>query len=380
MRIGVIGGGQLGRMLAQAGIPMGHTFSFYDSNPNACAREYGDLTAGAFDDPDGLGLFASEVDVVTCEFENVPADSLDILGVRLGVFPSGQSFRVAQDRLLEKRCFEACGVLVGPYTGVESDRAVRDAVSSLGAPGLLKARSGGYDGKGQARVGTPGDAEIAWDAIDRHPALYETRIEFARELSVIGVRSREGNVSCYPLIENVHRGGILIASRAPAPGVSDAMRHTSERYFRAVSERLGHVGVMAVELFDCGQELLANEMAPRVHNTGHWSIEGSETSQFENHVRAITGVETGSTRATGHSLMLNVLGAFPEAHDRPQIDGVAWHNYAKRPRPGRKVGHVCVSGSDPQEVRGRAGMLAGRASLHEHVPGLDVVEELLRED
>ncbi|MFG0257524.1 MAG: 5-(carboxyamino)imidazole ribonucleotide synthase [Phycisphaerales bacterium JB043] len=378
MRIGVIGAGQLGRMLAQAGAPLGHEFRFYDSNPNACAQEHGALVCGAFDDLDQLERFASDVDVVTCEFENVPASSLDHLARIIEVRPSATSFRVAQDRLLEKRCFEQCAIGVGPYANVESLDDAQQSVRSMGVPGLLKSRSGGYDGKGQASIDSIEDVEPAWASLGGRPSLYETRVPFTRELSIVGARNVGGVVATYPLVENVHSNGILVATRAPAPDVDDMMRETSAHALESVMRSLDHVGVMAIEFFQADGRLLANEMAPRVHNTGHWTIEGAPVSQFANHVRAICGADPSSAHPDGHTLMLNVLGAFPDRAHIDEIEGVHWHDYAKAPRPGRKVGHVSVCATSEESVLERVRQLATDEALHKAIPGLGVVEELLR--
>jgi 5-(carboxyamino)imidazole ribonucleotide synthase len=370
MRIGVVGGGQLALMLAQAGESLGHTFIFYDENAEACARELGPLTCAGFDDREALERFASEVELVTCEFENVPASSIEFLATRVPIFPGAQSFRIAQDRLLEKERFAAWGIPIGSYCAVETVEKVRGAAERLGVPGLIKTRRGGYDGKGQAVVKTLGDVRGAWDSAGGMPSLYETMVPFDRELSMLGARSRTGEIVCYPLVENTHRGGILICSRAPAMRLREGMQSEAEGYMRELLEGLDHVGMMAIEFFECDGVLLANEMAPRVHNTGHWTIEGAVTSQFRQHLRAICGSELGDTTCEGCSVTLNVLGEFPAAEMLPAIEGVSWHRYGKRPKPGRKVGHVTLHAGSGVLVERIFAELAGHTGLADAVPAL----------
>jgi 5-(carboxyamino)imidazole ribonucleotide synthase len=344
--VGVLGGGQLGRMLALAGIPLGMRFRFLDPAPQAPAGAVGELVVGAYDDEGALEELAEGADVVTYEFENVPVASARFLAERATVLPPPEALEAAQDRAAEKRLFERLAIPTARSAPVEGPEEVRAALAAVGRPALLKTRRLGYDGKGQAAVGDPSAADAAWDAVGRSPSILEARVRFDRELSVLAVRGRDGEVRTYPLVENVHREGILRVSRAPAPGLGPDLQARAEGYARRVLEELGHVGVLAIELFQVGGEILANEMAPRVHNSGHWTIEGAATSQFENHLRAIAGLPLGSTDARGPSAMVNLIGATPRPGRILAVPGAHLHLYGKAPRPGRKLGHVTVVAED----------------------------------
>jgi len=325
--IGVIGGGQLGRMLALAGIPLGLSFRFLDPAADAPARDVGELLIGEYDDPDLLDRLADGAKAVTYEFENVPVEAAR----RVGAVPGAAALEAAQDRLTEKLLFR--------WLGIPTVR-INDEVETF--PALLKTRRLGYDGKGQRLVETrPG-------TVPGH--VLEERVAFDRELSLIAVRGQLGETRFYPLVENVHEDGILRTSRAPA---LDAAQAEAEVYATKILDELEYVGVLALELFDVGGELLANEIAPRVHNTGHWTIEGSETSQFENHLRAILGLPLGSTESR-RALMVNLIGTVPKTLDVLEIPHAHLHLYGKEPRPGRKLGHVTLvnpSSASEQELR-----------------------------
>ena len=321
MTVGVIGGGQLGRMLALAGIPLGLSFRFLDPSPDAPAGEVGELLVGAYDDPALLDRLAGGAAAVTYEFENVPVQAAR----RVGAVPSATALEHAQDRLVEKRLFRRLGI---PTARID------DEVETY--PALLKSRALGYDGKGQRLVETwPG-------TVPGH--VLEERVPFDRELSLLAVRGTDGDTRFWPLVENVHEGGILRTSRAPAAGAPQA---EAEEYGRRLLDELGYVGVLALELFDVGGRLLANEFAPRVHNTGHWTIEGAETSQFENHLRAVLGVPLGPT-ASRPSAMVNLIGSVPPLDELLRIPGAHVHLYGKEPRAGRKLGHVTLVEPDPE--------------------------------
>ena len=320
MIVGVIGGGQLGRMLALAGIPLGLSFRFLDPAPDAPAGEVGELLVGAYDDPELLDRLADGAAAVTYEFENVPVEAAR----RVGAVPDAAALEAAQDRLVEKQLFRRLGI---PTVRID------DEVETF--PALLKTRRLGYDGKGQRLVETrPG-------TVPGH--VLEERVEFERELSLLAVRGRDGDTRFWPLVENVHDDGILRTSRAPA---RDAPQAEAEDYGARLLDELGYVGVLALELFDLGSTLLANELAPRVHNTGHWTIEGSATSQFENHLRAVLGLPLGSTESRA-SFMANLIGSVPPAADVLRIPGAHLHLYGKEPRPGRKLGHVTLVDPTP---------------------------------
>jgi 5-(carboxyamino)imidazole ribonucleotide synthase len=322
--VGCIGGGQLGRMLALAGVPLGLSFRFLDPAPDACAAEVGELVVAAYEDSDGLDRLASGAAVVTFEFENVPVAAAE----RVGAVPGARSLEEGQDRVREKELFRSLGIPT-PRFGTLAD---------AGVPALVKTRRLGYDGKGQRLVDDP-------DAMLDDGEVAEELVSFERELSIVGVRTASGETRFWPVGENVHREGILRVTRAPA---ADAPQAEAEAICAAVMEALGHVGVLAVELFDVGGSLLANEFAPRVHNTAHWTIDGAETSQFENHLRAILGLPLGGTAARAPCVMANLVGAVPSLEELLALPGAHVHLYDKEPRPGRKVGHVTLV--DPDET------------------------------
>ncbi|MDQ3705957.1 MAG: 5-(carboxyamino)imidazole ribonucleotide synthase [Chloroflexota bacterium] len=344
--IGVLGGGQLGRMLALAGYPLGLRFRCLDPSPDACAGHVAEHLAGGYEDPAMLERFAEGLDVVTYEFENVPVETARLLSRRVAVYPPPTALEAAQDRLTEKSFFRQHGIPTPPFLPVGTREELRKALRTLGTPAVLKTRRFGYDGKGQAVIESTADAETAWASLGGKPLILEGFMPFDRELSILAVRARDGEMAFYPLVENHHRGGILRLSIAPAPNVSNAMQATAEGYARRVMEALDYVGVLAIELFEVGGELLANEMAPRVHNSGHWTIEAAETSQFENHLRAITGLPIGSTASRGYSAMLNIIGDFPDIEEVLRVPNTHLHLYGKEPRPGRKIGHVTLRVDD----------------------------------
>jgi 5-(carboxyamino)imidazole ribonucleotide synthase len=346
VNIGILGGGQLGRMLALAGYPLGHRFVFLDPAPEALAG-LGDHLVAPPDDERALAQLAARVDVVTYEFENVPVSAVRTLAARVPVFPPPGALEVSQDRLAEKTLFARLGIPTAPFAAVDSPEALERALAAIGLPAVLKTRRLGYDGKGQAVLGSREEAGKAWSMLGGAPCIVEGFVRFTRELSVLAVRGRDGAATCYPLVENHHEGGILRRSLAPAPGVVPALAEQAERFARTILADLRYVGVLALELFEVEGRLLANEMAPRVHNSGHWTIEGAEASQFENHLRAVTGAPLGSTAARGHAAMLNLIGSWPEPSTVLGVPGAHLHLYGKAPRPGRKTGHVTVRCDDP---------------------------------
>jgi len=349
VNIGVLGGGQLGRMLALAGYPLGHGFVFLDRAPEAL-EGLGSRIIGALDDPGALEELAARVDLVTYEFENVPVEAARALARRVPVYPGPDALEVSQDRLREKTLFRQLGIATAPFAAVDSRPGLERALDEIGLPAVLKIRRLGYDGKGQAVLRERHDADAAWTALGPSPCILEGFVGFTRELSCLGVRGRDGAMAFYPLVENRHEGGILRRSLAPASGAPDA---DATALVRRLAEHLDYVGVLALELFEAGATLLANEMAPRVHNSGHWTMEGAETGQFENHVRAVTGAPLGSTAAIGWSGMLNLIGAWPEPAAILAVPGAHLHLYGKAPRPGRKVGHVTVRSDDATVVADR---------------------------
>jgi 5-(carboxyamino)imidazole ribonucleotide synthase len=334
-------------MLAEAGAGLGIGCITLDPAPDSPASRVAPTIVGGYDDENALAELAAASDVVTYEFENIPVASARFLAERVLVFPPPGSLEFAQDRLLEKTLFEDVGLAVAPFSAVSSRDELAEALDLIGVPSVLKTRRFGYDGKGQVRVDSVDEADDAWWTVGEAPSLLEPIVPFERELSILGVRGRDGRAAFYPLVENVHRDGILRVSTAPAPDVTPELQGRAERHALAVMERLGHVGVLAIELFQVGEDLLGNEMAPRVHNSGHWTIEGAATSQFENHLRAICGFEIGPTSAEVHSGMVNLVGSVPASGSFDLDLDIHVHLYGKGSRPGRKLGHVTVIGPDP---------------------------------
>ncbi|MFO0877164.1 MAG: 5-(carboxyamino)imidazole ribonucleotide synthase [Gemmataceae bacterium] len=357
MKIGVLGGGQLGRMLALAGYPLGLRFRFLDPAPEAPVEELAELVVGRFDDLDVLARFPAGLDVISYEFENVPVEAVQHLGRHAPVYPPAQALEVSQDRLAEKTLFQKLGIPPAPFAIADSLESLEAAVAQVGLPAVLKTRRLGYDGKGQAMIRQPSDVQEAWRTLGGVPLILEGFIAFDREVSQIGVRGRDGAIALYPLVENHHEGGILRLTLAPAPHVPESVQGLAARAMRQVLEHLNYVGVLAIEFFLRGDELLANEMAPRVHNSGHWSIEGARTSQFENHLRAVLGWPLGSTEAVGHSAMVNLIGTIPTVSEVLAIPGTHLHLYGKAPRPGRKLGHATIWAETPEEVQQRLRLL-----------------------
>jgi 5-(carboxyamino)imidazole ribonucleotide synthase len=346
LHVGVLGGGQLGRMLALAGYQLGLRFRFLEPAADAPAGHLAEHMAGSYDDPATLDRFAAGLDVVTYEFENVPVAAAAHLAQRVPVYPPPGALSTAQDRLEEKRLFRQLGIYTPVFSPVDSRRELDEAVREIGLPGVLKTRRLGYDGKGQALLRNTADIKAAWRMLGSQALIYEEYVPFVRELSILAVRGRDGATACYPLVENHHRDGILRLSLAPAPACPPALQTLAEEYAGRVLERLNYVGVLAIELFQVGNALLANEMAPRVHNSGHWTIEGAVTSQFENHLRAVCGLPLGDTAPRDYAAMINLIGALPDRAAVLAIPGAHLHDYGKAPRPGRKLGHITLVEDD----------------------------------
>jgi 5-(carboxyamino)imidazole ribonucleotide synthase len=337
-------------MLGLAGIPLGVSFGFLDPGSGAPAAAVGDLVVGALDDVAAAARAADGAEVVTYEWEGVPASTARALAADLDVQPSPAVLEVSQDRLAEKELFGALGIATAPFRAVDDHSGLLTAVDALSLPAVLKTRRGGYDGKGQYVLRTRDDVEPAWQALGGVPLLLEGFVPFARELSILGVRARDGSIACWPVVENEHADGILRASRAPALGAGGDLQARAEASITPILTAFDYVGVCCVELFDVGDALLANEMAPRVHNSGHWTIEGATTSQFENHVRAVLGWPLGSTDARGPCAMVNCIGAMPDAPAVLAVPGAHLHDYGKEPRPDRKLGHVTITAPDADRL------------------------------
>jgi 5-(carboxyamino)imidazole ribonucleotide synthase len=375
--VGILGGGQLARMLALSGAPLGLRFLVMDATADACAGQFAPMVVGDYRDRDALADFASRIDVATFDFENVPAESAQWLTERVAVFPSPRALATAQDRLAEKTLFRELDIPVAPFAPIASRADLDAALGAIGAPAILKTRRLGYDGKGQFRLKSAGDADAAWAALGAQSTtvglILEGFIAFERELSMVAMRGRDGEFRAWPLTENWHVDGVLSASLAPAK-VDAAIAEKAFAHARSLADALDYVGVFALELFCRDGELLANELAPRVHNSGHWTIEGAETSQFENHLRAVLGLPLGSTDPVGHACMLNWIGEMPDAEAVLRTSGAHWHDYGKTPRPGRKVGHATLRSDSTQTL---AGMLASvGAALGREAQVAPVIERL----
>ena len=352
MRLAILGGGQLAWMLALAAKPLGVSVAVLDPSPEAGAGRVAEHVVAAYDDPAGLDEVSAGADVVTYEFENVPAAALTRL-VEHGVpvLPSPRSLAVTQDRLSEKRLLAELGIAVAPHAAIDDPVDVETALAQVGAPGILKTRRLGYDGKGQVRVRTADELAPAVAELGGSDLIYEGLVEFSRELSVVVARGTDGSIEVYTPVENEHRDGILALTLAPAPNLAPELAASAQAAAIAVAEALDHVGVLCVELFETAEGIVANEIAPRVHNSGHWSIEGAETSQFENHVRAVLGMPLGDASVRGVSAMVNLVGGVPPVAQLEAIAGATVHLYGKEPRKGRKLGHVTI-------VAGSAALLA----------------------
>ena len=347
MRVGIIGAGQLGQMLGYAARDLGIECRFLDPSEQPPAASAGEVVRAAFDDQAALEALAAECDVITYEFENVEVDALRALAERVPVWPPVEALRQAQDRIDEKALFETVDIPLPGYRQVDSHDDLRAAADALGLPVVLKTRRFGYDGKGQFVVREAAQIDEAWDALGGQPLIAEAFVPFDFEVSVIGARGQDGSIVTWPLVRNVHRDGILSTSISPAG--DDALSSLARDYMTRLLGHLDYVGVLALELFVVGDRLLANEFAPRVHNSGHWTIEGSETSQFTNHMLAVCGRALGPTGPVGHSGMVNLVGSMPGAARSLPGARTTLHDYGKAPRPGRKLGHItAVAESAPE--------------------------------
>jgi 5-(carboxyamino)imidazole ribonucleotide synthase len=343
MKIGILGGGQLARMIALAGYPLGLKFIVLDPDANAGAAGLSEHLLGAYDDPDLLAELADKADVVTYEFENVPAHVAEFLSSHTTVYPPANALAVAQDRLLEKNFFQQLNIRTAPYAAIDSLADLQQAMPQIDYPAILKSRRMGYDGKGQYVIKSAADLADAWQSMNGAAAIIEGFVGFQREISIIAARRPSGDIVFYPLSENRHKSGILRVAECRS---NDPAQTKAEQYVKDLLEKLGYVGVIALELFEVDGELLANEFAPRVHNSGHWSIEGAETSQFENHLRAILDLPLGSTKARGLTAMVNFIGGLPADTDVLSLADSHLHLYDKSPRKGRKVAHATVRTDD----------------------------------
>jgi 5-(carboxyamino)imidazole ribonucleotide synthase len=357
MTIGILGGGQLGYMLALAGYPLGLHFRFLDPSPEAPVGRIAQRVTAEYTDEPALEKFAHGLELVTYEFENVPVQAARFLAERVPVYPAPIALEDAQDRRREKRLFQRLGIPTTAFAEIAKRDDFDSALQQVGLPSVLKTCRLGYDGKGQWLLRTNEDVEKVRAEFPSLPLILEKFVSFTRELSILAVRNRSGETAFYPLIENHHRGGILRLSLAPAPNLLPALQETAEQYARKILEALDYAGVICLELFQVGETLLANEIAPRVHNSGHWSIEGAATSQFENHLRAILDMPLGSTANLGYSAMLNLIGELPETPEVLRVPNTHLHLYGKSPRPGRKIGHVTVRADKFEKLQQRLSQL-----------------------
>ncbi|HLV16712.1 MAG TPA: 5-(carboxyamino)imidazole ribonucleotide synthase [Pseudomonas sp.] len=350
MKIGVIGGGQLGRMLALAGTPLDMNFVFLDPAPDACAAALGEHLQAGYDDPEALRRMAESVDLVTFEFENVPAETVAFLAKYVPVYPAAESLRIARDRWFEKSMFKELGIPTPEFADIQSQADLDAAVAAIGLPAVLKTRTLGYDGKGQKVLRQPADVTGAFAELGSVPCILEGFVPFTGEVSLVAVRGRDGETRFYPLSHNTHVGGVLNLSIASTDHPLQAL---AEDYISRVLTRLDYVGVLAFEFFEVDGDLKANEIAPRVHNSGHWTIEGAKCSQFENHLRAVAGLPLGSTAKVGESAMLNFLGSVPPTPDVLRVADCHLHHYGKAFKPGRKVGHATLRCQDAETLKAR---------------------------
>lgn len=339
MNVGVLGGGQLARLLALSGEPLGIRVVCLDPAPDACAAAVAPHICAAFDDHDALGRLAVQCDVVTYEFENVPSESIAFLAGRVRVHPDATALRIGADRVAEKALFRRLGMETADFAAIESRSELDAAAAVTGLPAVLKTRHAGYDGKGQRWVLEAADLVPAWQRLGRRPSVLESRVDFDRELSIVAARASDGEMVFYPLSENRHRDGILRLALS-RPG--DPWQEPAQQMARSLMDSLDYVGVLALEIFQVGDALLANEFAPRVHNSGHWTLQGAATSQFENHLRAILGLPLGPTAATGVAATVNFIGRMPDPAAVLAVPNCYLHAYGKSPRSGRKVGHATV--------------------------------------
>lgn len=368
IRVGILRGGQLGRMLALAGQPLGLRFRIFDPAPDCPAAGLGEHVQASFTDADALARFADGLDVATCEIEGIPAAALADLAGRVPLHPTPAALALKDDRLAEKQYLRRLGLRTARFAPADSAAELRSALAAIGLPAVVKRRRRGYDGRGQMVVRRVDGAAAAWGGLGPGPLLVEEMVEFSRELSLIAVRGRDGATCTYPLTENFHDDGILRLALAPAPAVPAATQAAAEDAVQRLLVALAYVGTLVVEFFALRDgTLLVNEIAPRVHNSGHWTIEGAETSQFENHLRAICGLPLGSPAPVGASWLVNVIGALPDVELLLRIPDVHVHLYGKTPRPGRKIGHVTTRALDQRQLQERGAAVVRLLSASNHL-------------
>lgn len=347
MKVGIVGGGQLAQMLVQAGTPLGLEFSCYEKNKDCPAGSVAPIFLGDYQDAEALKNFSQQVDVVTYEFENLAVEALS--KITAPIAPNLTALAIAQDRWLEKEYFSQCKIPSTQYFNVQTYEELCKAVEVLQKPCILKTRRMGYDGKGQFVIREQKDILSAWESLAGHALIVENFVAFDFEVSQIAVRNKKGEIRFYPLVKNDHQDGILSLSLAPYE--NEELSKQAQNYVASLLNHLDYVGVLTVEFFVKGSQLYANEMAPRVHNSGHWTIEGAQTSQFENHLRAVTGLALGSTEAKGFSAMVNLIGKLPDKNKLMQsFPKMHWHDYGKTPREKRKLGHITLCDQNKKKL------------------------------
>lgn len=360
LRIGVLGGGQLGRMMALAGYPLNLSFSFFDNNPTCPSATLGELYGDAEYSAESLQAFIDSADVFTYEFENIPTAWVEAIAAQKPVYPGVKSLAISQNRLNEKQLFKKLNIPSARYEEINSEGQLRRAVELLGLPLVIKTVTMGYDGKGQFLLKSADQIAEAWELLGKQtPLIAEEFIQFKRELSIIAVRGQHGETVFYPVTQNSHHRGILSHSITPAPHLDNDTQLAAERYISSILHEMEHVGALTLELFETRNGLMANETAPRVHNSGHWSIEGSVSSQFENHVRAVAGLPLGATTARLPTGMINIIGEHPVSADILKVPEAHLHLYGKEEREGRKLGHITVTADTLNELEKRMTSIAG---------------------
>lgn len=345
-------------MMALAGYPLGLKLRFLDRSADSPAGQVAPCLVADFADSAALEHFAADLDAVTYEFENVPIAAAHFLASRVPRFsPPPRALEMAQDRYIQKQFFARLNVPTAPFHSVSSLEELRNAVRSTGLPAVLKTRKWGYDGKGQIVLRAERDIVPVWEAMGSTPLILEGFVRFDREISLVAVRSSNLESAYYPIAENTHRDGILRVSIAPAPEIEPRIQALAQGYAQAIFDELDYIGVLTIEFFLADGTLYANEMATRVHNSGHWTIDGAQTSQFENHLRAILGWPLGATAARGVSAMVNFIGSTPDPSEVLIVPGTHLHLYGKAARPGRKLGHVTLCADALSELTERLGVL-----------------------
>lgn len=349
MKIGVLGAGQLARMLAFAAHQLGIEIICVDPSPECSAQNVTQVHQADYSDIQKMATYFSGVDCVTYETENLPIEAVKAIDQKFKLFPTLAALELFQDRLSEKNFLNSLSIPTVDYRAVNTWSDIENAIRQFAFPFVMKTRLSGYDGKGQAIIRNLEEAELAWERLSRYPLIIEKFANFDYEVSIIAVRSSAGKILFYPIVFNEHRNGILFLSKAPY--VNEVIELAAKNYATQILQKLNYVGVMTVEFFCQNNQLLVNEIAPRVHNSGHWTIEGAETSQFENHLRAISGLPLGSTKPIGHAAMINFIGKHQNMSNLLSIPGAHYHWYNKEVRQGRKLGHLTLCAASENEMQ-----------------------------